>query len=85
MNAPTSNFYADALSISDACEMAGVGRTTIYAAIAEGRLKARKLGRRTLISSSFAMMKKWPARARIVTRRLSHRARSPKDRGPRCF
>ena len=49
MNAPTSNFYADALSISDACEMVGVGRTTIYAAIAEGRLKARKLGRRTLI------------------------------------
>jgi excisionase family DNA binding protein len=49
MNAPTSNFYPGALSISDACEMAGVGRTTIYAAIAEGRLKARKLGRRTLI------------------------------------
>ena len=49
MNAPTSNFYADALSISDACAMVGVGRTTIYAAIAEGRLKARKLGRRTLI------------------------------------
>ena len=47
MNTPTSNFYA--LSISDACEMAGVGRTTVYAAIAEGRLKARKLGRRTLI------------------------------------
>lgn len=49
MNAPTSNFYLGALSISDACEMSGVGRTTIYAAIAEGRLKARKLGRRTLI------------------------------------
>ena len=49
MNAPTANFFPDALSISDACEMAGVGRTTVYAAIAEGRLKARKLGRRTLI------------------------------------
>jgi excisionase family DNA binding protein len=49
MNAPTVNFYPDALSISDACETAGVGRSTIYAAIAEGQLKARKLGRRTLI------------------------------------
>ena len=49
MNAPTANFYPDALSIPDACEMASVGRSTIYAAIAEGRLKARKLGRRTLI------------------------------------
>jgi excisionase family DNA binding protein len=49
MNAPTANFIPDALSISDACEMAGVGRSTIHAAIAEGRLKARKFGRRTLI------------------------------------
>ena len=49
MNTPTANFYPDALSIADACEMAGVGRSTIYAAIADGRLKARKLGRRTLI------------------------------------
>ncbi len=45
MNVPVAN----ALSIADACKMAGVGRTTIYEAIAEGRLKARKLGRRTLI------------------------------------
>ena len=49
MNAPAANFYPDALSIADACEKAGVGRSTIYEAIAEGRLKARKLGRRTLI------------------------------------
>jgi excisionase family DNA binding protein len=46
MNAP---LVPDALSIPDACEMASVGRSTIYAAITEGRLKARKLGRRTLI------------------------------------
>ena len=49
MNAPTAKFCPDALSISEACEMASVGRSTIYTAIAEGSLKARKLGRRTLI------------------------------------
>ena len=49
MNAPVAHLFPDALSIADACEKAGVGRTTIYEAIAAGRLKARKLGRRTLI------------------------------------
>ncbi|HEV2605167.1 MAG TPA: helix-turn-helix domain-containing protein [Microvirga sp.] len=38
-----------ALSIMDAARMVGVGRTTIYEAMASGRLPARKLGRRTVI------------------------------------
>jgi excisionase family DNA binding protein len=39
----------EGLSISEACKVAGIGQTRLYAAIAEGRLKARKFGKRTLI------------------------------------
>lgn len=38
-----------AYSISDACRVTSIGRTRLYALIAEGRLNARKIGRRTLI------------------------------------
>jgi excisionase family DNA binding protein len=37
------------LSPHEAARLAGCGRTTLYTAIASGALKARKLGRRTLI------------------------------------
>jgi excisionase family DNA binding protein len=37
------------LSIAETCAAGGFGRTTAYEAIADGRLKARKLGRRTLV------------------------------------
>jgi excisionase family DNA binding protein len=39
----------EALSISEACGTAGIGRTKIYEAIRDGSLKARKCGKRTLI------------------------------------
>jgi len=45
----TLTFGPLAVETSVPCEIAGMGRSTIYVAIAEGRLTARKLGRRTLI------------------------------------
>lgn len=38
-----------AISITEAAKALSLGRTTIYAMIADGRLEAFKLGRRTLI------------------------------------
>lgn len=44
-----SDLTCEGLSVDDACKIAGIGRTKVYQAIAEGRLKARKMGKRTLI------------------------------------
>lgn len=38
-----------AVSINDAAKALGLGRTSIYAMIADGRLEAFKIGRRTLV------------------------------------
>jgi len=38
-----------ALSIKDAAKALGLGRTTIYVMIADGRLETFKVGRRTLV------------------------------------
>ena len=38
-----------AVSIAEAVRMVGLGRTSLYAAIAAGKLKTRKAGRRTLV------------------------------------
>ena len=38
-----------AYSIAEVMTQSGLGRDTIYKAIHEGRLKARKLGRRTVV------------------------------------
>jgi excisionase family DNA binding protein len=41
-----------ALSIIEAARTLGIGRSTIYSLISEGRLPIRKIGRRTLIFRS---------------------------------
>lgn len=38
-----------AYSIADAVRVSAIGRTRLYALIGEGRLKATKVGKRTLI------------------------------------
>jgi excisionase family DNA binding protein len=38
-----------AFSVDDSCRATGVGRTTLYAAIKNGELRATKVGRRTVI------------------------------------
>ena len=40
-----------AVSINDAAKSLSLGRTSIYAMIADGRLEAFKLGRRTLVKA----------------------------------
>jgi excisionase family DNA binding protein len=37
-------------SIAETCALTGIGRDAVYAAIRDGRLVARKLGRRTVIT-----------------------------------
>ena len=41
-----------AISISEAVRMCGLGRTSLYAAIAAGKLRTKKSGRRTLVETA---------------------------------
>jgi excisionase family DNA binding protein len=54
-----------AYGLSEACQLLGLGRTTLYAAIKSGELKARKVRRRTLIlhDDLIAFLKALPASA----------------------
>ncbi|MFZ5696166.1 MAG: helix-turn-helix domain-containing protein [Pseudomonadota bacterium] len=36
-------------TIKEACEMSGLGKTTLYAMIAQGKLEATTVGRRRLV------------------------------------
>lgn len=49
MNTNATDTPRIAYSINDACRASSLGRTTIYAHIAAGRLKAVRIGGRTLI------------------------------------
>ena len=41
-----------AYSVADACKVSSIGKTRLYALIAEGRLQSRKVGKRTLIPAA---------------------------------
>ena len=41
-----------AYSISEACRVSSIGRTSLYRLISEGRLETRKIGKRTLIPAA---------------------------------
>ena len=49
MNDYTALQAALAYGIQDACRVLGIGRTRLYALIAEGKIEARACGGRTLI------------------------------------
>jgi len=49
MSEATKELHRQALTISEVCSACGVGRTKIFESIADGSLKARKFGKRTLI------------------------------------
>jgi excisionase family DNA binding protein len=52
MNTPDLELRREGLSVNETCTVAGIGRTKIYEAIANGSLKARKLGKRTIVLRS---------------------------------
>ena len=47
--AETPTMEPIALSVSDAVKASGLGKTTLYEAMADGRLETRKVGRKRLI------------------------------------
>jgi len=49
VNEQASDLRPEGLSLPEACKIAGLGRTTVYQAIADGQLVARKAGKRTII------------------------------------
>ncbi len=52
MNANSITIEPLAYSVSEACRVSSLGRTRLYQLIAEGRLEARKIGKRTLIPAA---------------------------------
>lgn len=49
MNTPLPDIQPEGLSIVEACRITGLGRTSVYEAISDGHLTARKFGKRTII------------------------------------
>jgi excisionase family DNA binding protein len=51
-NRPLPTDQALAYSIPDAARVCGLGRTTVYKLVSEGRLELRKVGTRSLITAA---------------------------------
>lgn len=49
---PNSDLQPLAYSVAEAIRVSSIGKTRLYALIKEGRLEARKIGKRTLIPAS---------------------------------
>jgi excisionase family DNA binding protein len=49
MTSASYEFTPLAYSIDEACRVSSIGRTNLYSMIRDGRLKANKVGKRTLI------------------------------------
>jgi excisionase family DNA binding protein len=64
-----------AYGISEACLVSCVGRTTLYAAIKSGDLRARKVGRRTLVTADD--LRDW-----LNSRPTTHEGRAPSAKAP---
>jgi excisionase family DNA binding protein len=66
----STELQPEGLSILEACRVAGIGRTNIYEAIADGRLTARKFGKRTIIlrtiCNAFWRRCRWPYDSRAL-------------------
>ncbi|HKX77272.1 MAG TPA: helix-turn-helix domain-containing protein [Novosphingobium sp.] len=52
MNTANTALEPLAYSIREACRISSLGRTRLYQLIGEGRLEARKIGKRTLIPAA---------------------------------
>jgi excisionase family DNA binding protein len=52
MNTVNVSIEPLAYSIKEACQVSSLGRTRLYQLIGEGRLEARKIGKRTLIPAA---------------------------------
>lgn len=52
MNTAFQALQPEGLSLPEVCQVSGLGRTKIYEAISDGRLKARKCGKRTIVLRS---------------------------------
>ena len=46
---PERNLHPLALCVEDAAEVLGIGRTLVFRLIQEGKLKAVRIGRRTIV------------------------------------
>lgn len=48
---PTDALLPLAYSVTEACKVSSIGRTTLYELINSGQLEVRKIGKRTLITA----------------------------------
>jgi excisionase family DNA binding protein len=86
-NLPLREPIVLAFTISEAVAIAGVGRSSLYKAIAAGHLPARKLGRRTLVMADDlrawlqALPRLRPSKADVAGTTARHVAESDTRKG----